>query len=647
MFDLFRSRDKAVRIMLGGILVVVSLSMLTYLIPSYGTGNDPTDMVVAEVGKDVITLPMVQKQIQMTMRGRQIPPAILPNYVPQLVDDMVMSRALAYEAQRLGFQVSDQEVRDTIPQLLPSLFPDGKFLGTDAYASVLAQQNLSIAEFEDEVRRQMLVSRMRDVALEGTVVSQSEIEQAYREKHEKVKVQYVKITADKYKAEAQPTAEEVQSYFKANMAKYQIPEKKNLTILIADPAKLEQGLNPSDAELQRMYDQNKESFRTPERVKVRHILLKTTDKPAADDAKIKAQADDLLKQIRAGKNFSELAKKYSEDPSSANNEKDPGELPDWITRGQTVPEFERVAFSLKPGQTSDVVKTQYGYHILQVLAHEDARLRPFEEVKGELATQWKKQRVNDIMQNVSDKAQAELQQDSQHPEKVAAEYGMQMVRADGVGPGQPFPEIGTNADFGQAISGLKTGEASQPVSLPGDKIALAVANGVIPSRPATLDEVQNQIRDSIVQNRTAALLLKHTQELADAAKKSGDLAKTAKLMGLDVKTSDEFGRTGTVEGLGSATYMLDAFSRPDGTVIGPISTPDGTVVAQVEAHIQPDMSKLPEERTAIRDDLKRQKARDRDQLFGEGVRDALKKQGKIKVHEQVIRRLIQSYASSS
>src|ERR1035437_3056615 len=144
MFDLFRSREKSVRILLGALLLLVALSMLTYLVPSYGTGSNTSDMVVAEIGKDdVITLPEVQTLIQNTVRGRQLPPEILPNYVPQIVDQMVTDRALAYEAARLGFQVTDADLVETIRQSVPSLFQDGRFVGKDAYAAMLAQQNIT------------------------------------------------------------------------------------------------------------------------------------------------------------------------------------------------------------------------------------------------------------------------------------------------------------------------------------------------------------------------------------------------------------------------------------------------------------------------------------------------------------------------
>jgi peptidyl-prolyl cis-trans isomerase D len=642
MFDLFRSREKSVRILLGALLLLVALSMLTYLVPNYNTGANSSDTIVAEVGKDdVITLVEVQRLIQNTVKGRQLPPEVLPNYLPTMVNQMVTERALAYEATRLGFQVTDADLADTIRQSAPGLFQDGRFVGKDAYASMLAQQGVTIAEFEADLRRQILITRLRDVAMEGTIVTPLEIEQAYRKKNEKIKIEFVKISNDKYRAEAQPSEQELRSYFLANNARFQTAETKNLAILIADPAKMEQATTPSDTDLRRLYSQNMDSFRTPERVKVRHILLKTDGKPASEEPKIKAKAEDLLKQIRGGADFAALAKKNSEDPGSAANG---GEYPSFMARGQAVPEFEKAAFALKPGQTSDLVKTQYGYHIIQVLQHEDARLRPFEEAKGELAVQAKKQLVNDAMNRISDTAQTALQKDPAHPEKVAADLNMQLVRVDGFTPTQTVKEIGPSPDFDQAVGALKKGEASQLLALPDNKVALVLLLDSAPPRPQTFEEVQSKIRDTITQNRLVVAVQNHARELADKTRSmGGDLAKAAKSMGLEVKTSGEIDRSGTVEGLGAATYVQEGFTRPDGTVFGPISTPDGTVVAKVLQHADPDLSKLPEQRVALRDDIKSQKARDRNALFETGVRDALIKQGKIKIHQEVINRLLTSY----
>src|SRR5437764_259302 len=178
MFNLFRSRDKAVRIMLGGLLLLVSLSMLTYLVPSYNSGGGgASDIVVAEVGKEKILMPEVQKMIQMALRGQQLPPEFVPHYVPQIIQNMVSERAMIYEAKRLGFEVSDNDLASGIRAVMPALFPEGKFLGKDAYANYLAQQNMSIEEFETNMARQLMLTRLRQVVLEGTVVSPQEIDQ--------------------------------------------------------------------------------------------------------------------------------------------------------------------------------------------------------------------------------------------------------------------------------------------------------------------------------------------------------------------------------------------------------------------------------------------------------------------------------------
>jgi peptidyl-prolyl cis-trans isomerase D len=488
-----------------------------------------------------------------------------------------------------------------------------------------------------------MVTRLRDIAMEGTIVTQAEIEAAFRKKNEKIKIEFVRLTADKYKGESQPTTQELQDFYKANSARYTAPEKKSLTVLVADQAKLEASVNPTDADLQRLYTQNQEAFRTPERVKARHILLKTTGKPASEEAAIKAKGESLLKQIKGGADFAKLAKENSEDSSAANG----GDLGDWITHGQMVAEFDKAIFALKPGETSDLVKTQYGYHIVQTLARQDAGVRTFAEVKGELAAQWKKQRANDLMQQASDKAQSALQKDPTHPDKVAADFNMEALRVENYSAGMPVPELGASADFDPAVATLKKGEVSQPVTA-GTKVALAVVNDVIPAHPSSFEEVQNQIRDLMVQNRSTAAVQKHANELIEKAKAmGGDLEKAAKSMGLEVKTSADFDRAGNVEGIGIASYVSEGFSKPDGSIFGPVGTPDGgTIVAKVVSHGGADLSQLAAQRSTIRDEIKSQRARERNTLFESGVKDALIKQGKIKIHQDVITRLIGNYRTS-
>ena len=189
----------------------------------------------------------------------------------------------------------------------------------------------------------------------------------------------------------QVTPEELRKYYEANKPAYQVPEKRNLGILMVDQAKLAQTIQPTDADLLRLYNDNKDTYRIPERVNVRHILLKTTDKDPKQDAAVKAKADELVKQLRAaGANFADLAKKYSEDPGS----KDQGRRIRWggarpdgpgIRQGRLLAQARR---DQRPGEdrSSDITSSRCS-------RMSRPQLKPFDEVKAQLAAEYKKQRV--------------------------------------------------------------------------------------------------------------------------------------------------------------------------------------------------------------------------------------------------------------
>ena len=639
MFDLFRSSDKGKRYFLSGLLILVALSMVTYLIPSYGSGDRGPDTVIAEIGSNTVTQRDAQVAIQNILHGKSIPPNLVSLYVPQIIDQLITERILVYEAGRLGFKVSEDDTFNAIHLAHPELFPEGKFVGRDMYAASLAQQNLTIEEYEGDMARQVLITRLKEVAVEGTVVTAAEIEKEFRRRNEKVNVAYVKLSPDKLKSEVQITPAEMKDYYTKNPAAFPMPEKKSLAIVIVDQAKLEQSVHPAEAVLRRAYLNDQDRFRTPERVQVRHILLKTTDKSGAEADKVKAKAEGLLKQIKGGADFAELARKNSDDPGSAPKGGDLG----WLVRGQTVKPFEDAAFSLKPKEISGVVKTEYGYHIIQVLDHQQAHLRTFEEVAAQLGDEVRKQSVSQMMQDLTDRAEAGLKKEP--PDKVAKDLGLAPpVMVQNVAPGDPLPEIGVNKDFEQSIAGLKKGDVSQAVALTPTRNAVAVVTNVIPTHPATFEEAQARIKQALEQQKVIELVNKRGEELAARTKAmNGDLEKAAKALGLEVKKPPAFDRRGAVEALGQATYISEAFSKPDGAVIGPISVPDGKVVVKVISHVPADRSTFAAQSPLLRDELKSKKARERDQLFEAGLREQLIKEGKVKIHEDVVNRLVANY----
>ena len=380
MFDLFRSRAKVTRYMMGGLLMMVAVMMVVTLIPGVNAPSRTDSQVLAEIGGNELTWTEVQRTVQAQIQNKAFPPQMASVFIPQIADRMIAEYAMAYEAQRLGFVVTDADVTTTIRAMMPQLFEGENFAGREAYAAVLAQQNMTIPQFESILRKQLLIEKLQSLTMEGVVVSDREVEAEFHRSADQVKIEYILIDPAKLLPEVVLKPEELQAHFNANRSSYQLPEKRSAQILIVDEAVVAQAVTIPEAELRRAYDQNKDSYRLPERVHVRHILLKTTEKSAEEIAKIKIRAEELLKQIRQGADFAELAKKNSEDPGSAAKG---GDL-DWVVRQQTVKAFEEAAFSLKPKETSNVITTEYGFHILQVLEKQEARLRPFEEVKTQL-----------------------------------------------------------------------------------------------------------------------------------------------------------------------------------------------------------------------------------------------------------------------
>jgi peptidyl-prolyl cis-trans isomerase D len=641
MFDLFRSRDKAVRILLTVILGVVALSMITYLIPGSGMGGGSADTnIVATVAGEPITAQEAQQLISNMMRGRNLPPEILAIYAPQLINTLIKERAMAYEAKRLGFQVSEAETAKAVHDALPpQLFQDGKLVSKDLYVSVLAEQGLTVQQFEKQAADQVLVNRLRELISAGVVVSPREVENEYRKRSEKAKIDYVLMPQDKYKAGVQVSEEEARTYFAKHRTDYQMPERKALAVVEIDPANLQSELEPAEADLRRLYQSSMDSFRSPESVTLRHILLKTDGK---NDAQVKAKIEDLEKQLKAGGNFSELAKKYSEDPGSAAK----GGVYENVVRGQMVKEFEAAAFSLAPGQISQPVKTAYGYHILQVIEKNAPRLKPFEEAKAQLTAEYKSKKMNQVLQTAEDKAVSDLRKDPNHPEKAAEDSKGQLFNVASYAPGDPLPGAGPSKEVDQAVIGLKKGEVSQPVVLAGNKIVIAVATSVTPAHPSAFEEVSSQVKTKLAEEKLKQLISDKASELAAKAKASGDFKKAAKEMGLEVKVSEAFTRSGAIEGVGSGSTFEDAFTKPVNTILGPYPAQSTVVVAQVTGHEEANMADFPVQRDSLRETLRNSKGREREAIFSNGLEKRLEQEKKIKVNNDVLKNLIANYSHS-
>jgi hypothetical protein len=245
------------------------------------------------------------------------------------------------------------------------------------------------------------------------------------------------------------------------------------------------------------------------------------------------------------------------------------------------------------------------------------------------------------MQKVADQAHDELVKHPQQAAEIASRLELYLVPIADAAAGQPIPVFGPNPDFSDAISSVPVGGVTPVLQAPGDRLAVAVVTGIKPSHQAELPEVEGQIRALLTRLKLSDTVKDAAKELMDKAKASGgDLAKAAQQMGMEVKTTPEFGPEGAAEGIGSATLLKAAFDDPAGAIFGPVAVGDQQFVCKVAAKLPADMSKFDAQKADIEAAVKERKQREQIELFIDSVRTALIRDGKIKLHQQVIDRAL-------
>jgi peptidyl-prolyl cis-trans isomerase D len=641
MFNLFRSRDKLVRVTLGAILTVVAVTMVITLIPGFGTttGSNGDDAVLAQVGSEKILASKVQRDFQTVIRNAQIQPEMMQIYFPQYFESTLQRKAARYWAERQGLTVNDDEILVGLMSADPQFFQNGQLVSKDQFAAFLAQQGMTLDDAVEEMRTALLVRKLTNAVLESIVVTPNEVEAEYKRKYEKAQIQYVAFPAAKFMDQVKPTEQELQQAFNSNKATYTMPQKLAFQVVVLEQDKVEAGLTVTDQQLRAAYSAAMDNFRMPERVHVRHILISTDGKSDAEKKTLKAKAEDILKQAKSGTDFAELAKKNSDD--KANAEKG-GDL-DWVVKGQMVPEFEAAAFALKPKEVGGVVTTQFGYHIVQVLDKEPARVKPFDEVKDGLAADLRKQTLADKMGTLGDQIHAALEKNPAGAQEIAKQYGADFVSVPKASPGEAIPTLGSSPEVDGALAGMKPNEVSGVLALPANRLAIAVLNSRTPSRPAEYSEVADQVKQNFINGKAQEIAQTKAKEATERLRAGEDIDKVAKSYKLEVTSTKMFGPDDAVEGLGSAAYVADAFTKPQGTILGPTPIQGREVVSKVVGKQEADMAGLAAERAAIVMKIKQQKANERNALFLDSIFSRLQAEGKVKMYPEAIARATASY----
>jgi peptidyl-prolyl cis-trans isomerase D len=618
-------------------LALVVLSFIAFYIPNRNRNlGAASHEELATVNGETVTVSAYRRAYQQAVQMYRS--AYGPNFNEQMLKQMgieqqilrqlVDERAAVAEAKRLGLTVSDAEVAQRI-LAIPAFQQNGVFAGEEVYAQVLASQRppLTKAEFEDSLRRSLLVDKLHATLTDWMTVSDEDVTAEFKRRNEKVKVDLVVLSADKLRGEVTVTDQDLSAWFDAHKENYRVGEKRKIKYLLIDLDQLRAKAVVAPADIEKYYRENQQEFTTPEQVRASHILIKTEGR---DDAAARAKAEELLKQARGGADFAALAKKNSEDEGSAKNG---GDL-DFFGRGRMAKEFEDAAFALQPGQISDVVKSPFGYHIIKVVDHKPAVTKSLNDVRQQISDRLAYERA----QADAGVLAAQLTRELKAPgdlDRVAAAQKLPVQQSGFFLRDEPVAGLGPVPEITEQAFTAKSGTVVGPVTTARGVVFFTVV-GSEPSRLPQLAEVKDKVRDDVTRQKARELTKTRAAGLA-ASLKGADFAKAAKAAGLDVKTS-EFVTRGTAWPDVGISPALDqaVFSLAAGGVTAPVTTDAATVIAHVVERQDVNMQDLALAKDGLRQELENDK---RSRFFGAYMVKARDRM-KIEVDQDVLRSLV-------
>ena len=617
MIRILQQNNKAVKVLFAVIIGAAVVTMVITLVPgifdNVGGGASGVNYAVVHqpgvfnrlFGESVpVTQVEVTRLAQRQLQQQKLPPFLLPYMEAQAGQVLVQQAILKLDGDHRGLAVSDDDLRRELHQgqLGQILFPGGKYIGDDAYMDFVQNQlNMTRGEFESLIKKEMEQGRLQALITGGVSVSDKDVRDEYLASGTKVKFDYAVVSSDELAKTVNPTDSELQAFFKQNQARYAqaIPETRKLQYLSFGIDQLPGGKpQVTDAEIQSYYNAHQNLYQVKEQVKARHILIAV---PAGADAKTdaaaKAKAEDILKQIKAGGDFAKLAEANSDDPGSKTQG---GEL-GFLQRGQTVPEFDQALFSMQPGQTSGLIKTKFGYHIIQVEQKDTAHLKPLAEVRDSIVPVLEQQQVGAAEQNYANQLVAQAKQ--QGIEKTAAAHNLHAVTTDFL------PKDGVIAgvsDGTQMLTQAFTENKGAPPAAvsTGDGYAVFTVLDVQPPHAPTFDQWKSHILTDYRDQQVPKMLTAQADKLAADAKSMGDLHKAAAAMHLAVQSSDLVGKDAQVPDLGAMSGPAAvAFTLPKGGISGPLSAGKFAGVLEVTDKQEPSEADIAKNMETTREKL--------------------------------------------
>ncbi|MDX2170505.1 MAG: SurA N-terminal domain-containing protein [Deltaproteobacteria bacterium] len=496
----------------------------------------------------------------------------------QAIAQLVSNQLMLQEASRLGLEVDEDELRDSISSM-PQFQQGGRF-DRDAYVQILQMNSLKPGDFEELQRQQLLTGKLQEVVRRGVHVSEQEMKDRFGYENERVNLRVMKVPAARFADQVQVSDEDVSKYYEANAEHYREPEKVSIQLVEFRADEFAAQVTPTDDDVRAYYDAHLEEYRKPEEVQARHILFKVApDASDADKAAARKQADEVLAKAKAGEDFAALAKQYSQD-STAQNGGDLGSF----GRGVMTPTFEAAAFALEPGGISDVVESPFGLHIIKLDAKSPERTQPIEEVKATIVEAIKTQKARGAaLQAVQDAHERML--DGEPLEKVAADLKLPVQTPP------PFVATAFRPEVAKEAFATDPGEIGEIVTEPTAYSIIKVVER-IPTKIPPLDQIKGIVASDVKDQKAMDLAKAKAEEIRAGLKTGADLDAAAAREQLTVQDAKQISRMSPgIPDLGNLPDLVKAaFGLTPEAPVAPAvyAMPRDVVVAVLAERVPPD-----------------------------------------------------------
>jgi peptidyl-prolyl cis-trans isomerase D len=645
MIRFLQTDNRMTKALMVVIIGAASVSMCVYLIPGLTGGGAASADTYAIIyphwysrflsSGDTVSQARVEQvaRQQLQQRSPQYAdnPMILDFFEQQVGQQLVEQQVLLEVANKLGIRATDDDVRAYL-HTGPTgevLFPNGKFIGNDQYAALISERlNMSVKQFEDSVKTDIIVRRLQSLIAGGVTVSDQEVRDAYRKQNIKIKFDYAVISSDDLLKTINPSDSDLEAFFKKNAVRYAsaVPEERKITYFAFTPSQIPGGVpQPTQQQIQQYFNAHQSDYSVPEQARSRHILISVPQgADAKTDAAAKAKAEGILKQLQTGGSWTDLAKKDSDDPGS----KDKGGELGFSQRGRMVPEFDAAIFGQKIGDIK-IVKSQFGYHIVQVeertVAHSQSLSEVQPTIQATLLRQNEAQAEDDYAKTLTSEAI------KNGLEKTAAAHHLDVVTTPMVGQQGVVSALPDSSSLLTKAFASKQGDPPQSAPT-GEGYAIFQVTGITPAHAPAFADWKSHVLDDYRNEQLPGLLEQKTVELSEKAKSENDLNKAAKEIGATVKTSDLVGLTGQVPDLGQVGQVApQLFDLAPGNISGPINAQRTGVVAKITDKQEPTADEIAKNFDQTRDELLEQRRADAFNVFMSGVLDDYKKHNRIRL----------------